>query len=397
MQHRHRRVATLTAALATALGLAFALPAAQPEAAKAEAELKRVTETIQRLQRQVQRDVVEKDRRARALRDSEREVARTRGELRRLRAQRAERSAIRQHLETEKAERAAERRRIEADLAQQLRAAYMMGRNEPLKLLLNQRNPAEVSRNLTYYGYLGRLRVGQMHTLSENIAKIEELSAQIEAEDAELAALERQEQDRAGELDKALKQRGQALVSFEREAGSRQQQLESRRQERKELTDLIEKLRRATRSLPYDPKAPFANARGRLSWPADGRIIVNYGATMASGLKSDGIEIDTARGAPVRAIHEGRVIHSDWVKGRGLLVIVDHGNRYLSVYGHLDELHVDAGRQVASGDSLGTAGVTGGRKDAGLYFQIRYAARADQSHTPVDPRPWFRTPTPPAR
>ncbi|MDQ2641968.1 MAG: peptidoglycan DD-metalloendopeptidase family protein [Pseudomonadota bacterium] len=397
MQHRHRRVAALTGALVAAFGLALTLPAAQPDAAKAEAELKRVTETIQRLQRQVQKDVVEKDRRARALRDSEREAARARGELTRLRAQRAERAAIRKHLETEKAQREAERRRIEEDLAQQLRAAYMMGRNEPLKLLLNQRSPAQASRNLTYYGYLGRVRVGQMDELSENIAKIDEFSTQIEAEDAELAALERQEKDRASALDKALKQRGRALASFEREAGTRQQQLAARRQERKELADLIEKLRQATKSLPYDPKAPFANARGRLSWPVNGRITVNYGASMPTGLKSDGIEIETARGAPVRAIHEGRVIHSDWTKLRGLLVIVDHGNRYWSVYGHLDELHVDVGRKVAAGDSLGTAGVSGGRKDPGLYFQVRYATRADQSFNPVDPRPWFRTPAPPAR
>lgn len=398
MQHRHRRVATLTAALVTALGLALALPAAQPsDPAKAEAELKRVTETIQRLQRQVQRDVVEKDRRARALRDSEREVAKARGELTRLRAQRAERGAIRKHLETEKAQREAERRRIEEDLAQQLRAAYMMGRNEPLKMLLNQRDPAEAGRNLTYYGYLGRVRVGQMQTLSENIAEIEELTAKIDAEDAELAALERQEKERAAGLDRALKQRTQALATIEKEAGTRQQQLQARQRERKELADLIEKLRRATRSLPYDPKAPFANARGRLSWPAEGRIIVNYGASMPGEQKSDGIEIETNRGAPVRAIHEGRVIHSDWNRTRGLLVIIDHGNRYWSVYGHLDELHVDVGRQVAAGDSLGTAGVSGGRKDPGLYFQIRYAASASQSFNPVDPRPWFRTPAPPAR
>lgn len=396
MQHRHRRVVTLTAALVTTLGLALALPAAQQDPAKAEAELKRVTETIQRLQRQVQRDTVEKDRRARALRDSEREVAKVRGELTRLKAERAERAAIRKHLESEKAGREAERRRIEDDLAGQLRAAYMMGRNEPLKLLLNQRSPAEAGRNLTYYGYLGRLRVGQMDELAENIARIDELAARIDAEDAELAALERQEKERVAALDKAQKQRSQALASIEKELGTRQQQLEARRQERKELSDLIEKLRQATRSLPYDPRAPFANTRGRLSWPVNGRIIVNYGASMASGQKADGIEIETARGAPVRAIHEGRVIYSDWNRNRGLMVIIDHGNnRYWSVYGHLDELHVEEGSKVAAGDSLGTAGVSGGRKDAGLFFQIRHAARADQSLNPVDPRPWFRTPAPP--
>src|SRR5687768_7975243 len=111
MQLRYRRVALLVAAL----GLALALPAAQQDPARAEAELRKVTESIQRLQRQVQRDVVEKDRRARALRDSEREVAKVRGELRRLRAQRAERDAIRRHLDAEKAGREAQRRRTEQD------------------------------------------------------------------------------------------------------------------------------------------------------------------------------------------------------------------------------------------------------------------------------------------
>lgn len=393
-----RRVTKLTAALVAALGLALSLPAAQPtDAAKAEAELKRVTEDLQRLQRQVQRDTVEKDRRARELRDSEREVAKVRGELERLRSERAERAAARKQLEAEKAQREAERRRIEDDLASQLRAAYMMGRNEPLKLLLNQRNPAEVGRNLTYYGYLGRLRVGQMDELANNIARIEELAARIDAEDAQLAALERQEKERAGELEKAQKQRSQALARIEKELGTRQQQLEARRKERKALNDLIEKLRQATRSVPYDPKAPFANTRGSLTWPVNGKIVVNYGATMTSGLKSDAVEIETVRGTPVRAIHEGRVVHSDYIAGRGLLVIIDHGNRYLSVYGHLDELHVEVGRKVAAGDSLGTAGVSGGRKDPGLYFQIRHAARANQELVAVDPRPWFRTPAPPAR
>jgi septal ring factor EnvC (AmiA/AmiB activator) len=393
-----RRVTTLTAALVTALGLALSLPAAQPsDPAKAEAQLKRVTEDLQRLQRQVQRDTVEKDRRTRELRDSEREVAKVRGELTRLRAERAERAAIRKHLETEKAQREAERRRIEDDLASQLRAAYMMGRSEPLKLLLNQRNPAEVGRNLTYYGYLGRLRVGQMDELTQNIARIEELTAKIDAEDAQLAVLEKQERDRAAELDKAQKQRSQALARIEKELGTRQQQLEARRKERKELNDLIEKLRQATRSVPYDPRAPFANTRGSLSWPVTGKIVVNFGVTMTSGLKSDAVEIETARGSPVRAIHEGRVVHSDYVAGRGLLVIVDHGNRYLSVYGHLDELHVKQGQQVMAGDSLGTVGDTGGRKAPGLYFQIRHAPRANQDLAAVDPRPWFRTPAPPAR
>src|SRR5688572_6396277 len=161
MDTGYRRIA----ALLVAMGLALALPAAQPDPAREEAAQRARAERIQRLQRQVQQDLVEKNEQSRRLRDADRSVTKAQSELTRLRAERAERSAVRRHLEAEKAERETERARTEADLARQLRAAYFMGRSEPLKLLLNQRSPSEFSRKLTYYGYLGRVRADQMQEL----------------------------------------------------------------------------------------------------------------------------------------------------------------------------------------------------------------------------------------
>jgi septal ring factor EnvC (AmiA/AmiB activator) len=386
MDLRRHRVATLFAAL----GIALALPAAQQDPARAEADLRRLAERIQRVQQQVQRDEVEKNRLNRELRDAERSVSKARSELSRLRGQRAERSAIRRHLEEEKVAREAERARTEAELARQLRAAYFMGRNEPLKLLLNQRSPAEFSRNLAYYGYLGRLRTQQMALIAEDIAKIEELGAEIAAEDAELARLEAAQQEQVSELDKARRQRGTVLASLEKEAGGRTASLRRLRQEREQLERTIERLRREARTLPYDPDLPFAQSRGRLNWPVAGKITRNYGATITTDSRSTGIDIDTTDGAPVRAIHEGRVMYADWHPGRGQLVIVDHGGEYWSIYAHLGELYVETGRKVAGGDTIGTAGDSGGRPRPGLYFELL-------RNKPIDPRPWFRSAAPPAR
>lgn len=392
----YRRIATVLAAL-TLTALAATLPAAQPERSRVEADQRALVERIQRLQRQLQQDTVEKNRRTRDLRDAERTEARAREELTRLRAERAERTAARRHLASERAEREADQARTEADLARQLRAAYFMGRNEPLKLLLNQRSPAEFSRNLAYYGYLGRLRADQIKEIGENIARIEELTASIEAEEARLAGLEQRQQAQVAELEAARKRRSQALVSLERESTSRAASLQRAQREKQELDRLLEQLRRATESLPYDPNAPFAQTRGRLNWPVAGRISINYNATVPGLGRSDSIEFDTDYGAPVRAIHEGRVEFADWTSTRGHLVIINHGNnRYLTVYGHLGELHVKEGARVSSGQSIGTAGDSGGRSRPGLYFQLRAAPRAGQASQPIDPRPWFRSATPPA-
>ena len=142
---------------------------------KTEANLKAVQDRIERVRQQVQRDAVEKDRLNRDLNAAEKSVAQARGDLTKVQQQRAERAAAREQLEKERTEREEQRSRTVQNLADQLRAAYFMGRNEPLKLLLNQKDPAQFGRNLTYYGYFGRLRANQISEINENIAKIDEL------------------------------------------------------------------------------------------------------------------------------------------------------------------------------------------------------------------------------
>jgi septal ring factor EnvC (AmiA/AmiB activator) len=375
-----------------ALGLwlaALALPAAQPDRARTEANLRSLQERIERIQRQVQDDAAAKDRLTRDLRAAEQSVSRAQGELGKVRSRRSETGAERARLQEERARRLAERDRTQADLAAQLRSAYMMGRNEPLKMLLNQRSPASFQRNSTYYGYFGRDRARKITSITENIAEIDELARQIEEQDSQLAKLETERQRRVQELDKARRQRGQVLSSLQVQSRNRGAQLKRLQQQQQQLEKLLADLRKATEATPFDPNDPFGKLRGRLSWPVAGKVESGYGEALAGGLRSNGIQIAADRGATVRAVHEGRVIFADWLSGRGLLIILDHGNGYLSLYGHNEQLFKQAGATVQAGDAIATAGDSGGRATPGLYFEIRRAGK------PVNPSGWFKSSAPP--
>jgi septal ring factor EnvC (AmiA/AmiB activator) len=385
-----------TAAACALLLAALVLPAAQPERRRSEAEIKaaelaKLNEQLERAQRQVKKDAADEDRLSKALRDAERVVSRVSGDLRALGTQRAQRASARQQLVDERVRRQAELDAAEADLASQLRAAYFMGRSEPLKLLLNQRNPAEFGRNLTYYGYLGRLRAGQIDLIGKNIARIDELAAKIDEEDAKLADLMEQQKKRLDEREDAVKQRGQLLASMREQARDRVAEVRRLKADRQKLEELVRELNRAAQAVPFDPDSPFGQRRKQLSWPVAGRIVTNYGAKLGPDLLAEYIDIDAARGVDVRVVHEGVVRFSDYQRGGpGNTIIVDHGNGYLSVYGHLEELFKSKGAKVAAGEKIGTVGDTGGRPRPGLYFQIFRNAK------PMDPRGWFRTNSPPS-
>ncbi len=374
------------------LGIALALPAAQKDRQHTEQQLKELTRRLDRVQRQVARDAVKRDRMSRDLRAAEQSVASARAALAKTTAQRARQAAARQKLVDERTAKQQQLAQRRTQLANQLRGAYFMGRNEPLQLLLNQRNSDEITRMLTYYGYFGRQRAGQIADLNQDMARIDELTDQIDAEDAKLAQLEDQQKARVGDLEAARKQRGKVLASLEHESRSRRAQLARLKAQRQQLEQLLERLSKATESVPFDPNAPFDRARGTLAWPVAGRISVDYGAPTAGGLQhSTGIDIQTARGADVRAVYEGRVEYADWLPGRGLLIILNHGNGYLSLYSHNDQLYRKQGAVVQAGEVIAAAGDSGGRKSPGLYFEIRRAGK------PVNPHVWLRGKAPPSR
>ena len=355
---------------------------------RTEADLKAIASQIERVQEQVRRDAVERDRLSRDLRESEESVSSARGALAKLRAERVERAAARAHLESDRRARQAALARTQDSLAAQIRAAYVIGRSEPLKLLLNQKDPAQAGRNFAYYGYFGRMRASQIHAINDNIAKIDELQAKIDAEDAELAKLELAQKTQVGQLEQARQRRGKVLASLEQESKSRSEALARLQRQQAALEKLLKDLNRALEKFPVDANDAFAKLRGELAWPVEGRLVARFGETRAGGVKWNGVLIAADRGTPVRAIYHGRVAYADWLPGLGLLMIIDHGNGYLSLYGHNERLYKAAGAQVRAGDTIAGVGDSGGRSQDELYFEIRRGGK------PVDPRPWFKSANP---
>jgi septal ring factor EnvC (AmiA/AmiB activator) len=389
---RSLRLALLLLVLGPGLALAAPPPPSAPrpeaDARKAEAELQAVKAEIERITRQVSGEQVERDRLTRDLRSAELSVGRAREDLNELKRERAEHAARRAALTTEQQEREAQLDKNRAELAGQMRAAYLIGRQEPLKLLLNQEDPALAGRMFAYYGYFGHARAGQIKAIEDDVQRIAELGAALDAEDAQLAALEQRRRSELSAFEHARTQRSQVLAGLEAESHTRAQNLERLRSQQAGLEQLLRELRAAMERYPLEAAGAFAKLRGKLAWPVSGHLVARFGDTRAGGVHWDGVLVATERGAPVKAVCEGRVIYADWLPGLGLLAIVDHGDGYLSLYGHNERLYKAAGERVAAGDTIAAAGDSGGSGRTELYFEIRKGGK------PVDPRPWFKAADP---
>ena len=382
----------LAAALLLAAGRIAALagaPAhAETDARKAEEQLESVKSEIERITREVSAGEVERDRLTRELRSAELSLGKAREALLEVRRERAEGAARRAALAAEKRAREKDLDDNRASLAGQMRAAYLIGRQEPLKLLLNQKDPALAGRMFVYYSYFGRARAGQIRLIEDDVQRLAELDSELEAEDARLAELEKQQRTELNELERARERRSLVLANLETQSRSRAQSLERLREQQAGLERLVRELRAALERYPVEGNDAFTRLRGKLAWPVSGHLVARFGDARAGGVHWDGVLVATERGTPVKAVCQGRVIYADWLPGLGLLAIVDHGDGYLSLYGHNDRLYKAVGEHVDAGDTIAAAGDSGGSPRPELYFEIRKGGR------PVDPRPWFKAPDP---
>jgi septal ring factor EnvC (AmiA/AmiB activator) len=372
------------AALLTGAAVSQAANRAEGDAKKAENQLQAVKSEIDRITRQVSGEQVERDRLTRELRSAEISVGKARESLDSVRHERAEHATRRAALAAERREAQASLAKQRVALAAQLRAAYLIGREEPLKLLLNQRDPARAGRMFVYYSYFGRARADEIHSIETNVNRLEQLDTELSAEDAKLADLEKQQREQLTEVEQARQRRTIVLANLEAESHTHERNLEKLRNQQAGLEKLLRQLREAMEKYPVESNDAFAHLRGKLAWPVTGHVVARFGETRAGGVKWDGVLVATERGAPVRAVYQGRVIYADWLPGLGLLTIVDHGDGYMSLYGHNERLYKAVGERVNAGDPIASAGDSGGSSRPELYFEIRKGGK------PVDPRPWFK-------
>lgn len=380
-------VLILAGPAARAAGPAAGTPAEPQDSAQAKARLAAVRARIAELANRLAKELAERDTEGARLRAAE--LAVTAGR-RRLESARLSELAAGRRRNQLRAEQLRNQAALEAErtaLAAQIRAAYMIGRQEQLKMLLNQRDPASLGRTLAYYGYFGRERAAELDAIGQRLAKLGTLAAGIERQTADLKALAAEGRRELTSLELARSERARALAAADRQVTSGNQEFGRLKREESAEESLLADLDRVLQDFPVDSQQPFEQLRGRLPWPVAGRLSAHYHDLRAdspqSGLRWNGVMIDAARGAKVRAPYYGRVVYADWLQGLGLLLIIGHNGGYLSLYGHAEVLYKTIGDSVAPGDVIAALSDTDGAPPQ-LYFEIR------QGRKPVDPGDWLK-------
>jgi septal ring factor EnvC (AmiA/AmiB activator) len=363
--------------------LGISLAAAQSERNN-EAALQAVRKEIKELETRLARETARRDDGAKALRAAELEIAAATRKLVGLRTDLGSQRATRRSL-GEQTERANQRLAAErAALGRQVRLRYMTGREELFRLLLSQESPAEVGRMLVYYDYYNRARSQRIGVISAEVRKLEELGAETERVEQNLAALEAEQAREVAALAKSRDERGAAVATLDASIKDANAAVAKLRAEERRLAELVVQLGELMAGFPVDTEEPFGRLKGKLAWPVAGRITGDFGQPRGGGpVKWSGVLLEAAAGTPVRAVYHGRVAYADWLPGLGLLMIVDHGGGYMSLYGHNGALLKEPGDWVEPGEPIAQVGDTGGQARPGLYFEIRLNGE------PVSPHPWI--------
>lgn len=315
-------------------------------------------------------------------------------------------SAALQELQVERAKGKAELGAKRLQLAALLRAAQVAGSEAPLKAMLAQDRIADAERALTYQGYLQRGQVERIRVLTAELQRIDALQREITDRQAALERDRKLQQSRLAELEQARKQRAGVLAGIDQQYKDRASRERALGRDAKALQHLLAQLRAAAARAAREAKADAArraaagNRRtsaparhvasapalrvGGLGWPVTGSLLAAYGGKLPDGRRSDGVLVSAPAGTTVKAVADGQVVFADWMTGYGMILIIDHGNGYMSLYAHNDGLLRDAGDLVKRGDAVASVGKSGGQEQPALYFELR------RNGAPVDPRGWLQ-------
>jgi len=270
-------------------------------------------------------------------------------------------------------------------LKKQIRAAWMEGDAPAVKVLLNEIDPDKVARTMTYYEYLSRDTIDRLEAFAANLRQLKETQKQVKAGRMRLAELEENVADRQQKLSSSKKEREQTLAALKTDISNRLSEREELEEDRKRLEKLLREVEEAIANIPTPNESdPFGSLKNKLPWPAEGKIVRNFGDSYASGkLKHNGLLINTAEEGDVKAVHYGRVVFANWLRGFGLITILDHGDGYMTLYGHSSSLFTSPGDWVEAGEAIAQAGRTGGTNDPAVYFEVRHNGKPD------NPRRWL--------
>ncbi|HLB31496.1 MAG TPA: peptidoglycan DD-metalloendopeptidase family protein [Gammaproteobacteria bacterium] len=321
-----------------------------------------------------------------ALRETEQAVAGLAAEMQTLEGRIEENRLQLDRLEQEKAGYASRLTDEREYLKRQIRAAYRMGRDDYVKLLLNLEDADKMGRMLAYFDYYNRSRSTRIAAIGEAMAGLGQVETEIRSGAAKLEELRDRESRQLALLTQAKEARNGALAKLEGHIDAEGKRLQILRQDATELEALLARLRQPDSAVAMvEDLPPFGSLKGDLKWPVKGRIAERFGSLKKDGkLRHQGVTIAAEGGTEVHAVSPGKVVFADWFRNLGLLLIIDHGGGYMSLYGHNGRLLKKVGDRVAADEVIGSVGDTGGQTRPGLYFEIRLTG------DPVDPALWCR-------
>ena len=348
-----------------------------------EQELEQVREQIRQLKASMDEAASDRDRLTVELQEVEAAIATQRRRISEIEAQLAAARRRKDALNADLDKREQELSLESSELAAQVRMAYMSGSQEKIRLLLNLEDPATVGRLMAYYRYLNDYRSGNIDAVTQKIQELEVLRSDIAAEAARLEELAKSRYAELTRLNTAQEERRTLLATLQQRIDDGGRQVKRLAAEEKDLQRLITELTSILSDYPITSEQPFSSHKGNLTWPVAGTLLFDFGQPRVEGsVKWNGVVLAAPRGREVRAVYHGRVAFADWLAGMGLLVIVDHGEGFMTLYGYNETLLKNAGDWVAPGDVIATVGDSGGQPQAALYFEIRSRGQ------PVNPRRW---------
>ena len=352
---------------------------------QAESRLDQVTQAIGKLREQLEESRADHRKETAQLREVDLAIQRADLDYRALEQQRQEHL---EQLETLKRQRENYLSSLDermAQLSEQVRSAYRMGSQSRIKLVLNQDDPAHLGRMLAYYDYLNRAQVEKISGLREALTTLEGMQQSIDRELLRIENVQNEQRAVLNELNQQREERNNLLARLSSQINSEESRLRELEQNRRDLEALLERLSDVLADIPADlgSRVGIAKQKGRLPPPLKGPVRHAFGQRRVGGLHWQGWLIGAETGTEVNAVAYGRVAFADWLRGYGLLMIIDHGQGYLSLYGHNEALLREAGAWVEPGEIISVVGSNPG-SDQGLYFELRKNGKA------VDPAAWLK-------
>jgi septal ring factor EnvC (AmiA/AmiB activator) len=360
-------------------------------------ELENLRKRIASMQHEIDKTSESKSEAADALRESERGISDSNRKLAELAEQLRAADKKLNGLQTQEQQLGNDLDTQQAQLGKLLYQQYLGGKQEYLKLLLNNQNPNQASRDLQYYEYIARNRATWLAALRGNLAALNAASMATREQRTELKSLRAEQAAQKTTLEKKQRARQQMLVKISQQLRLQRREINRLQRDENRLAQLVEKLTKMlaqpkSKSLFRNDNlpdnrfdgSPFAQLKGKLTLPVKGEVTNQFGAQRPdSTVQWKGLFLRTSAGQAVKAVAAGRVVFADWLRGFGNLLIVDHGNGYMSLYGNNETLYKQVGDVLRGGDTVAAVGNSGGNEDSGLYFELRHESK------PLDPMKWL--------